>query len=61
MGRGSVAPGNTNMEGQSLHVLVPKNTFTGVLDNTGDMSDFRAHIFCSQTTQELPKKQYLNN
>ena len=43
------------------HVLVPKNTFTGVFDNTCDMhqriSDFRAHIFCPQVTQELPKKQ----
>ena len=31
------------------HVLVPKNTFTDVFDNTRD-------IFCPQTTQELPKK-----
>ena len=58
MGRGSVAPRNTNMEGQSLHVSVQKNTFTEVFDNTGDMGDFRAHIFCPQTTQELPKKQH---
>ena len=42
--------------GTPSHVLVPKNTFTDVFDNTGDISDFRAHIFCSQTTQELPKK-----
>ena len=39
------------------HVLVPKNTFTDVFDNTCDISDFRAHIFRPQTTQELPKKQ----
>ena len=58
VGRGSVAPPNTNMEGQSLHVLVPKNSFTEVFDNTGDMGDFREHIFCRQTTQELPKKQH---
>ena len=31
------------------HVLVPKNTFTDVFDNTRD-------IFCLQTTQELPNK-----
>ena len=57
-GQGFLAPPNTNVEGQSLHVLVPKNTFTEVFDNTGDMGDFRAHIFCRQTTQELPKKQH---
>ena len=27
-------------------------------DNTCDMGDFRAHIFCPQMTQELPKKHY---
>ena len=42
--------------GGDPHVLVPKNTFTDVFDNTCDSSDFRAHIFRSQTTQELPKK-----
>ena len=40
------------------HVLVPKNPFKDLFDNTCDISDFRAHIFCPQTTQELPKKQY---
>ena len=43
--------------GRSLpHVLVPKNTFTNVFNNTCDISDFIAHIFCPPTTQELPKK-----
>ena len=37
--------------------LVPKNTFTDAFENTCDMSDFRAHIFCPQTTQELPIKE----
>ena len=30
--------------------------FYDVFDNTCDISDFRAHFFCPQTTQELPKK-----
>ena len=38
------------------YILVPKNTFTVVFDNTCTIGDFTAHIFCSQTTQELPKK-----
>ena len=38
------------------YILVPKNTLTVVFDNTCDSGDFTAHIFCSQTTQELPKK-----
>ena len=38
------------------NVLVPKNTFKDVFDNTGDLDDFRAHIFCPQSTQELLKK-----
>ena len=38
---------------QSPHVLVPKNTCKGIIDNTCDIGDFRAHIFCPQTTQEL--------
>ena len=43
--------------GRSLpRVLVPKNTFTNVFNNTCDISDFIAHIFCPRTTQELPKK-----
>ena len=42
--------------GTPPHVLVPKNTFTDVFDNTCDISDFRAHIFRSQATHELPKK-----
>ena len=33
-----------------------KSTFTDVFDNTYDIVDFRAHIFCPQTTQELPKR-----
>ena len=39
-------------------VLVPKNPFKDVFDNTCDISDFRAHIYCPQTTQELPEKHY---
>ena len=42
--------------GRVPHVLVPKNTFTDVLDFTCDISDFRAHFSCPQTTPELPKK-----
>ena len=38
------------------YVLVPQNSLTDVFDNTCGMSDFRAHIFCPQTTQKLPKK-----
>ena len=34
--------------------LVLKNSFTDVFD----IGDFRAHIFCPQTTQELPKKHH---
>ena len=34
--------------------LVLKNTFTDVFN----IGDFRAHIFCPQTTQELPKKHH---
>lgn len=37
---------------------MPKNTFQDVFDNTCDIDDFRAHIFCLQTTQELPKKHH---
>ena len=56
MGRSSVAPPSTQIwRGRAPHVLLPKNTFTEVLHNTCDISDFRAHIFCPQTTQELPK------
>ena len=31
------------------------NPFTDVFDNTSDLGDFRAHIFCHQTTQERRK------
>ena len=50
---GYVVPPNRNAP---PYILVPKNTFTVVFDNTCDIGDFTAHIFCSQTTQELPKK-----
>ena len=55
------SPPNKNFFGgeRSLpHALVPKNSFTNVhvFNNTCDISDFTAHIFCPQTTQELPKK-----
>ena len=35
-----------------------RQTFTDVFDNTFDISDFRAHIFCPQTTQELANKHH---
>ena len=38
------------------HVLVPKNPLKDVFDNTFDIGDFRAHIFCPQTTQEPAEK-----
>ena len=41
--------------GPPTQVFMPKNTFTDVFD-TGDIDGFRGHIFCPQTTQELPKK-----
>ena len=40
------------------HILLEKENFKDVLDNTCDIGNFRAHIFCSQATQELPKKHY---
>ena len=49
---------------RGAHILVPKNTFMDVFDISCDMGDIRAHIFCPQMTQELPKKHYdrgLNN
>ena len=53
-GGGAVAP-QTEIGGAlpPPHVLVPKNTIADVFDNNFDIS---AHIFCPQTTQELPKK-----
>ena len=33
-------------------------TLTDVFDVTSSICDFRAHIFCPQTTQELPKKHH---
>ena len=52
--------------GAEPHVLVPKNTCKGIIDNKCDIGDFRAHIFCPQTTQELylrstMKQDRLNN
>ena len=52
---GGVAPPPKKW-GAPPHGLVPKTTFTDVFDNTYDISDFRVHIFCPQTTQELFKK-----
>ena len=48
------------------HILVPKDTFMDVFDISCDIGnfEFRAHIFCPHTTQELPKRHYdagLNN
>ena len=34
----------------------PKNPLKDVFDNTFDIGDFRAHIFCPQTTQEPAEK-----
>ena len=33
-------------------------TLTDVFDVTSSICDFRAHIFCPQTTQKLPKKHH---
>ena len=63
-GSGGRSPSNKNLGwgAEPPHVLVPTNTFADVLDNTCDISDFRAHIFFPETTRELPKKQErLNN
>ena len=39
--------------------MVLKNTFKDVFDNTCNIGDYRsAHIFCPQTTQELPNKDH---
>ena len=38
-------------------VWFPKNPLKDEFDNTFDIGDFRAHIFCSQT-QELPEKHH---
>ena len=35
-----------------------KQALTDVFDVTSSIRDFRAHIFCLQTTQELPKKHH---
>ena len=53
---GGAQPSKQKLGGHSPpppHVLVPKNTIADVFDNNFDIS---AHIFCPQTTQELPKK-----
>ena len=39
-------------------VLVARNTFTDIFDNTCDIGDFKANIFCPQMTQGLPKKHH---
>ena len=49
LGKGGGGGGGAPPPPPVPHVLVPKNTFTDVFDNTRD-------IFCPQTTQELPKK-----
>ena len=51
---GYIVPPNKNAP--PPYILVPKNTFTFVFDNTCDIGNFTAHIFCSQATQKLPKK-----
>ena len=55
---GGVAGGAINLQTKKNTFWVPKNTFMDVFDITCDISDFRAHIFCPQTTQELPKKHH---
>ena len=51
------------IEGQSPPPPPPQrfgaeNTFTDLFDNTCDIGDFRVHIFCPETTQDLPKKHH---
>ena len=36
----------------------PKNPLKDEFDNTFDIGDFRAHIFCPQRTQELAEKHH---
>ena len=48
--------GGGGVDRVSLRFGAEKNTITDVFDNTCDISDFRAHIFCPETTLELPKK-----
>ena len=38
------------------HILLREENFKDKLDNICDIGNFRAHIFCPQATQELPKK-----
>ena len=53
-GQGGRSPPKQKLGGRApTHVLVPKNTIPYVFDNNFDIS---GHIFCPQTTQELPKK-----
>ena len=61
--RRSRGSGGKKLGEQSPHppvpnVLVPKNPLKDVFDNTFDIGDFRAHIFCPQTTQELAEKHH---
>ena len=56
---GSYGLQNFKLSGAQLpHVLVPQNNFKDVFNNTCDIGDFRAHLFCPQTTEELPKKHH---
>ena len=58
-GRGSRSPPKQKFGvAEPPYILMPKNTFMDVFDITCDTGDFRVHIFCPQTTQELPKKHH---
>ena len=53
VGRGFRSPVPQGAE--LLHILVLKKSFKDAFDIT---CDFRAHIFCPQTTQKLSKKHH---
>ena len=55
-GSGGLGPTNKNFGGDPC--FGAKNVFTDVFDITCDIGDFRVHIFCPQTTQELPNKHH---
>ena len=54
-----ISPTNKSRGGTELcRVLVLKNNFKDLFDNTWDIGNFGVHLFCPQMTQELPKKRH---